>query len=159
VVRSGIAFLFVLMSMVLVVGSSFRVFAVDESEANARTAIINAESTVFDCYGAALDTEKAGANVTELLSVLNEAGMLLSRANLAYENGDFNSSVYFANQSILKLNGFVAEAGVLKETALQQRYWDFVVNVVGSAVGAIAVICGGVVIWVFLKKREEGRSA
>ena len=83
----------------------------------------------------------------------------MSSANLAYETGDFNSTVYFAAQSRLKLQGFVAEAGVLRETALQQRYWDFMINVVGSAVGAIAVICGGFAIWLLLKKREERRSA
>jgi len=141
--------------MFWIVNGSLCVFAVDESEANARTAIADAEVVVSDCYGAVLDAEKAGANVTELLSVLNEAGMLLSSANLAYETGDFNSTVYFATQSILMLHGFVAEAGISRETAIQQRYWDFMINVVASIVGTLVVICGGFGVWFFLKKKYE----
>lgn len=51
------------------------------------------------------------------------------------------------------MSGVVVEADDLKEAAMQERYWDFMVNVVGSIVGATAVICGGFVVWFFLKRK------
>ena len=41
----------------------------------------------------------------------------------------------------------------MRDTASQERFWDFMVNVVGSLVGTVVVICGGFVVWRVLKKR------
>jgi len=155
--RCGLTFVSALIVTFLVLGS-FRVSAIGETGADAEVTIRDAKNTIFDCYGAVLEAEKAGANVTVLLTVLDEAGMLLSRANLAYEMGDYDSAVYFANQSLVKLNGLVAEADDLRETALQQRYWDFMVNVVGSSVGTAGVVCVGFAVWFFMEKREKSRG-
>ncbi len=157
--RRGLAFLTVLVLLFFVISHFSCVFAVDDDEMNARTAIANSENEVLSCYGVVADASKAGADVADLLNILNEAGMLLSRAKLAYAMGDFGSAVTFANQSMLELNGFITEADALKKTALQQGYLDFMINVVGSVIGAVAVICGGFAIWFLSKKREERRSA
>jgi len=128
---------------------------------DASLVISAAEGGIVACYEAVSDAQEAGANVSALLSVLDEAGWLLSRAKLAYATGDFGSAVSFANQSRLKLNGFIAEAEVLRETALRQGHLDFMINVVGSAVGAVAVVVGGFAVWIFLKRkydRVEARS-
>lgn len=142
-----------LMLMLSVANVSFCVFAVDE--ADVRSSIAAAEENIVVCYRAVADADEVGANATALLAALNEAGELLSRANLAYEMGDFNSTLDFANQSQERLNGFVAQAVVLREAALQQRYWDFMVYVVGSIFGAVVVVCGGFVVWFLLKRRYE----
>ena len=152
-VRCKLVFLAALMLMFSAVSGSFCAFAVDETEA--KLAIAAAEERIVVCYQAVADADKAGANVTVLLVVLNEAGDLLSRAALAYEMGDFDSALDFALQSQERLNGFVVEADVLREAAIQQSYWDFMVNVVGSIVGTVVVICGGFVVWFFLKRRYE----
>jgi len=158
-IRCTLVFLAVLMLAFFTMSAPFCVFA--STEADARSAIVAAENEVVDCYRAVLDAEKTGANVTDLTSTLNEAGGLLSKANLAYSMDNFTSARNFALQSQAKLNGFVAEADALKETAMQERYWDFMVNVVGSAVGAVAVVVGGFAVWNFLKRkydRVEARS-
>jgi hypothetical protein len=134
-----------------VAGAPFCVFAVDEADAGSAIAV--AEDRIVVCYRAVADADEAGANTSALLSVLNEAGLLLSRAKLAYKMGDFDSAFDFAVQSREKLNGLEAETGVLRENALQQGYWDFMINVVGSMVGAVVVVCGGFVVW-FLSKRK-----
>jgi hypothetical protein len=158
--RGGFGFLAVLMLMLLVVSGSSCVFAVDGTEGDARAAIAEAENRVADCYGAVAGAEGAGANVTGLLNALDEAGMLLSRGILAYNVGDFGSARDFAVWCSGNLTGVVDEAHVLKETAILERYWDFMVNVVGSAVGSVAIVCGGFAVWFLLKKREEtGRVA
>jgi hypothetical protein len=126
------------------------------TEAEAREAIEAAESEVLSGYNAVFEAEKAGANVSELLSVLNEAGWLLSKAKLAYNVTDFDSAVAYANECSSRLDGFLEQAENLKLDAEHAGYWDFMVNFVGSAVGAVCVVVGGFAIWTFLKKREQG---
>jgi hypothetical protein len=134
-------------------GPSFCVFAVDEAEAGA--AVADAEERVVVCYRAVADADGAGANVTGLLGVLDEAGLLLSRADLAFMAGDFDSAFDFAVESQEALDGFVVEADALRDDAIQQRSWDFMVNVVGSVVGAAVVVFGSYIVWLWLKRRFE----
>ena len=140
------------MLMLSAVSAPFCAFAVDE--ADARSAIAAVEERIVVCYQAVADADGAGANVTALLAVLDEAGLLLSRANL-YRMKNSSLAFDFAVQSQEKLNGLEAEAGVLRENAMQQGYWDFMVNVVGSIVGTVVVVCGGFVVWFLLKIRYE----
>jgi hypothetical protein len=148
-----LAFLAALTLMFSVAGGIFWVFAVDETDA--RSAVAAAEERIVVCYQAVADADGVGANVTVLLFVLNEAGELFSKAALAYEMGNFGSALDFALLSQKRLSGFVGEADVLREDAMQQSYWDFLVNVVGSIVGSVVVVCGGFVVWFFLKRKYE----
>lgn len=135
------------------VSSLFCCFVAADEETS--LAIAAAEDRIVDCYNAVAEADRAGANVTALLVVLEESGWLLSRARLAYSVEDFGSAVDFADQSREMLEGFVAEADLLREGALQQGYWDFMVNFVGSTVGALAVVFGGFAVWVLLKRRYK----
>jgi len=110
---------------------------------------------MISTYEAVLEAEQAGGNVSGLLAQLNEAGWFLARARMAYKSGDFDSALKFATQSQEKLNGFVADANALTENAIQERYWGFMVNVVGSVIGAIVVVCVGFIVWSFLKRKYE----
>jgi len=125
------------------------------SQDQAASALANAEQAVTSSYQAVLKAEDSGANVSSLLVRLNEAGWFLARAHLAYDSGDFDSTLGFATQSQDKLNDFVAEANALRETAIQEYYMDFIVNIVGSILGAIGVVCVGFVVWFFLKRKYE----
>jgi hypothetical protein len=153
---SVLKFSFVLM-MLLVFASQFYVSATiaQVSPSEASSALTSAEGAVFSAYQAVLKAEEDGANVSSLLIRLNEAGELLTRAHLAYNLGDFDSALGFAAQSQEKLSGFVADANVLRETAIREHYLDFMVNVVGSIIGAIGVICVGFIVWFFLKRKYE----
>ena len=153
--RKLLAILLILLAFVFCV-SVFRVGAssVDETA----SAVSEAEEVVASAYEAVLEAEKAGANVADLLSVLNEAGMLLSRARLAYSVGHFVSARDFAVWCKGNLTGFVDEAEALEQSAVQGRYWDFMVNVVGSTVGVVAIVCGGLVVWFFLERRGKSRG-
>ncbi len=124
-------------------------------QSNASTAISSAKNRILDCYNAAKEAEAAGANITALAATLNEAGSLLSQAELAYAANDFSTAVNFAVQSQNVLNGFVGEANALKETAVQQENQDFLINVVGSIIGAFVVIVVGGLLWLLLKRKYE----
>ncbi len=99
-----------------------------------------------------------GANVTGLLSILNDAGSSLSRAEFALSQGDFNAAYSLALMSEEKLNGFEGVALGLKDSAVSASNFDFEVNVVGSSVGAVAVLVLGFVVWRLLRKRYPGVS-
>jgi len=124
-------------------------------EDEAKAVIEMVEGEVLSCYRAVSEAEKAGANVSGLLDVLNEVGWFLSKAKLAYSQGDFDSAVAYANECSSRLDGFLEQAESLKVNAEQAGYWDFIVNFVGSGVGALCVVVGGFVVWSFLKKRGK----
>ena len=154
----GVRFLAVLLLVLALLfhvsGSSFYVAAVTETDA--KSAISAAQETIISGYQAVAEAEKAGANVTNLLITLNDAGMLLSKANLEYNKGDFDAAFSLANESRDKLDGLVEDANVLRDAAFQAGFWDFMVNVVGSIVGAISIVVGGFAIWFYLKKKYSG---
>jgi hypothetical protein len=130
-------------------------FSFASSESDSSSAIAQTEQRIEACYSAAADAAKAGANVTSLLTVLDGAGMNLSLARVAFQDGNFDYAYALAVQSNATLNGFEAQAASLRDTAAQQRYVDFAVNVVGSTVGTFTVIIIGLVIWFGLKRRPE----
>jgi hypothetical protein len=146
-------FLGVLVLPLLLAGFSSVVLAASESDA--RLSVEAAGNRIVECYEAAANASGAGANVTGLLGNLSVAGDLFSRADLAFRRGNFESAVALANRSQEELNGFVVDANVLRDAAVQERYWSFMINIVGSAVGAVATVCGGFAVWVMLKRRLD----
>jgi hypothetical protein len=152
---------FLILIAFIAVGGFFPCFGV-HNEGDASSAIADAEREVLRCYGAAAEAERAGANVSDLLTVLNEAGWLLSRAKLAYSQRDFDSAFDYANDCKMHLDGFgfVERAEGLKRNAEEAGKRDFMVNFVGSGVGALGIVVGGFVFWNFLKRREgkDGRN-
>lgn len=125
------------------------------SRAEAEIAIQSAESELLKCYNAVYEAEEAGANVSSLLGVLNEACWLLSKAKIAFNDGDFDSACGNASECIRRLEGITSQANSLKLEAEQASRMDFLINYVGSAVGSIAVVVGGYTIWLFLKRHEK----
>jgi len=138
--------------VLLVACASSLVHGADEHDAG--LAVASAESTVAECYNFALEAERAGANVSVLLRVLDEAGDLLSKAELAYGVGDYDGAGVYAAQCEGRLAGFEVQAQTLRDSASWQRQLDFMVNVVGSAAGTVAVLVGGWLVWRYLKKRH-----
>lgn len=149
---------FVLLLLLILAPLSFTAICHGASESDATTAVSEAQQRISVCYGAATDAAKAGANVTGLLSTLNDAGGSLSKAELALGQGDFNSAYGLAVESEGKLNGFEDAALGLKNSAVSAGNFDFEVNVVGSSVGAVAVVVLGFVVWRLLRKRYRGVS-
>ena len=142
----------VLVLMLFVVDVPVRVFAVATAD-EARVAVDGAEARVIACYGAVVEAEGAGGNVTELAGVLNEAGVLLSWARVAFENGEYDLASEFSSNCTGMLAGFTDRAVTLRDSAAQERSLDFMVNIVGSTVGAVAVVVAGWVLWVYLKRK------
>jgi len=142
----------VLVLMLSVAAMPVRVFAVATAD-EALAAIDGAQAQIITCYGAVAGVEGAGGNVTGLAGVLNEAGALLSQARVAFENGEYDLAVEFSSNCTGMLVGFTDRAVTLRDSAAHERSLDFMVNVVGSVAGTVAVIFAGWVLWVYLKRK------
>jgi len=123
------------------------------AQGDASAVVATARQQLVASYDSARRAEAAGANISSLTSVLNNAGDILSRAELADSKGDFAAAQSFASQCTQSLSNFAAEAEALRSVAVQQGNLNFWVNIVGSAAGAVAVIVGGFVVWRVIKKR------
>ncbi|MGB9914297.1 MAG: hypothetical protein ACPLIG_00745 [Candidatus Bathyarchaeales archaeon] len=128
-------------------------------QAAAAVALASAKEQIAACYSAAKAAESAGANITALTAILNDAGELISRAEYDYSISNFDAAQDLAVQSQRLLSDFVAEANALKETAAEQRSQDFMINIVGSTAGTFAVLGVGSAIWVLLRRRERAAEA
>lgn len=147
--------LFVLLT-IYVVGFFLPCFGLEDKEA--LSALSEAEGKINACYGAATEAEKAGANISALLNVLNEAGWLLSKAKLAYSQKDFGSVIGYVDECQSLLDGFVEHANSLRLEAEQASHRDFLFNFLGSGVGALCIVLGSYAVWILLKKREKRRD-
>ena len=122
--------------------------------ASSSEAISQVQNKILVCYSAAKDAETAGANITSLMATLNQAALLLDRAQLAQSDGNFNLASEFSLQSLAKLDTFLFDAYALKNAGEQQRTLDFWINLVSSIAGAIAVIVVGVVVWIWMQRKN-----
>ena len=125
-----------------------------EDMPGAESSLNSAHGTIIECYRAAVAAEAAGANVTELLDRLNEAGRVYFKAALAYKNGDYGVAAELADESRAMLENFIDEADVLRVEAEERGRWDFWVNFVGSALGSVLVIVAAIGIWKLLKRKS-----
>ena len=135
--------------------SSFAASCKAASESDAQATIAEASQRIITCYGAVANAAKAGANVSSLLSVLNDAGNLRDRAEVALASGDFDLANVSASQSVQLLVGFEGEAVSLQNSARRAGYVGFMVFEVGSFVGAGAVLAGSFGVWSWLKWRQK----
>lgn len=133
-----------------------RLFAFGASENEALTAVASAEEKITICYEAFLKADAAGAEVSVLMTTLNEAGEFLSKAELAYALGDFDSAFDYAIQSEGKLDGFVFNAENLAETAIIENNRGFLVTVGGSAGASLLVVIGGLFVWRWVSRKYDG---
>lgn len=144
----------VLVLMLSVAAMPVRVFAVATAD-EAQAAVDGVQAQIITCYGAVVEAEGAGGNITELAGVLNEAGALLSWARVAFENGEYDLAVEFSSNCTGMLAGFTDRAVTLRDSAALERSLDFMVNIVGSVAGTVAVIFAGWVLWVYLKRKHR----
>ena len=128
-------------------------FVQADDQSSASTAIASAKSKFAECFNAATSAEAAGANISELTSILNGAGSLFSQAELSYSSGNFSSAEALAIQSQNELSNFVSTASSLQSTAAQKQNVNFFLNFVSPITGAVAVIVGSFVVWDLLRRK------
>ena len=116
------------------------------------------EDTIVEAYGAVLEAEEAGADVSALLDTLDMAGEYWALARMSLRTGNMEGAAGNATLSVEALDGLVEDAGVLRDKAIMdsgERSW---MAIGGSIGGVAAVVCGGWLSWSWFKKRYNERA-
>ena len=142
----------VLVSSVLVLG------AAASEAANAVSAVEGAEAAVVEAFGAALEAEGAGGNVSGLLDRLDVAAQYLATAKMCLRTEDSEGAVGNASLAVAALEGLVDEAVALRASAVAASDARFWMAMGESAVGVVVVVCGSFLSWRWFKKRHYARA-
>jgi len=81
------------------------------------SSIGQAEAAIRKAFNSTVYAEGAGANVSSLIARLNEAGDLLTRAEVAYGNGDLSQAEDLAGQSLTAANSVRDDALTMRDSA------------------------------------------
>ena len=126
-------------------------------EEAALAAVLSAGEELVSAYGAVLDAEKIGADVSPLLERLDLAGGVLAEANMSLRRGDFERAVSLADSLVVGLEGFESETVDL--AASYQADWTqrFQLSLGVSVIGIFLVFVLGFFGWGIVKKRFVDR--
>ena len=159
VLKVSVCFLLVFVLAGLFMRGCFVVRGVDDavaSVADADVAVRRAFNATLDAFNAVLDAEKAGANVSDLLVRLNDAGAVLGEAEVALSNGNLSDAAGKAGTCISIAQSVVSDAGVLRASALdgaRMVFWTYLAfSVVG--IGVFVVVLA--VVWRRFKRGYVG---
>jgi len=127
------------------------------SQENAQVAIIAAKKAILNAYGAVAQAESTGADVKSLIAPLNEAAVLLSKAELSYAGKEYDLAYSYAKQSQGKVVGVSQQASELQQDTLiatsQSDLHTFL-----TLAAAVSFLFAGIGVWAFLNKQEKRRS-
>jgi hypothetical protein len=126
----------------------FYVSASDE----ASSAIDEADNALRMAFEAVLEAERAGANVSDLIVKLDEAGGLLAEAENAYRIGNFSEAVSKADKCSMLADGVVGEALSLKSSALADAQKAVLQTLTFSWVGGVAFLAVLFFVWGWFKR-------
>ena len=150
--------IFVLFALFVLVSSfsASDVWAFDIKDA-AVSAVDEADGAIVEAFGAVLEAEKAGANVSRLLTRLNVAGEYLTRAHEALKKGDFAGVVDDANRGREIADEVKTDAGELKKLAPHERQQHLLFWLILSTIAICGIGIGSVISWHVFKRRYNRR--
>jgi hypothetical protein len=111
-----------------------------------------ADEAVRRAFEAVLEAEKAGTNVSGPIAKLDEAGGLLTEAEIAYRNGSLSEAVVNANSSFLIAESVRDEALSLKNSTLEHAQSIVWWSLAFSSLGALAFIIALSSAWRWFKR-------
>lgn len=115
--------------------------------------VADAEEALVSAYGAVLDAEEAGANVSGLLGRLSVGGEYLAEAYDYVRLGDSENAGRLAGLCVEAVDDLEGEAALMREDAARLERADLLAMVFGSAVGVVVVVVSGVLLWTIFKRR------
>lgn len=116
------------------------------------SSITLAENQMKRAFNATLSAEQAGANVSGLISKLNEAGVLLAEAEMAQRNGDLGQAVAKANSSLSLTQEVLGDCLVLREEALARANETFWTTLAYSSGAIVAFVVLYAIAWRWFKR-------
>jgi len=106
-----------------------------------------ANTAVNQAFSAVLDAEKAGANVTDLLSQLSYAGSILAGAENSYRAGDYNKAAIQADSVLPMAQQVTAAAQTAKQTATVNTQNAFWATIAFTVIGAFVFLWVLLLVW------------
>ena len=119
--------------------------------------ITSADDALKLAFKRVLDAEEAGANVSSLMSDLDEAGEFLAEAEVAYRNGNLTGAAGLADSCSALAGTVSVEALALKDSALTDSQQAFESTFIFSTGGAAVFVEALILSW-FLFKRARARK-
>lgn len=107
------------------------------TEEEAQLKISEADKALLRAFDEVMEAEKSGANVSVLVSDLNEAGSFLAEANMASSTGNSDKAITMAQQCITLAGNVENEASTLKKSTVAMITPHFVQAVAVSALLAL----------------------
>ncbi len=127
------------------------------SENLVTVSLTEAEEALASSYGAVLDAEQAGANVSGLLDKLNLGGEYLSEAYFWYRSGDSEAANHFAGLCRGVVGNVRNEAIELMDAAQRVKDAENSITIFGSVVAVIVVVISCFVSWSIFKRNYRRR--
>lgn len=118
----------------------------------ASSSVPEADVAVRQAFQATLNAERAGANVSGLMLRLNEAGVILGEAEIAFGNGDSSGAAGNASLCIGIAGSVKSDADVLKASALDEAQAVFQTSLIVSVVGIATFVVVLVLVWRWFKR-------
>jgi hypothetical protein len=131
-------------------------FAAGQS-ANDNSGITQTQTALSSAFASVKAAEAEGADVSTLTTILNEAGQLLTQAQLAYLAKDYNSAASLASASRSKINGISDLANNLKGEAVRSRGTSLVITVL-LTLFSLTIFSVGVAAWMLLGRKTQRRE-
>ncbi len=123
------------------------------SEEVVAPALAESEEALVSAYQVVLEAEETGADVSDLLVELNDAGEALAGANTANRVGNVAEAGRLADLSLEISEAVRDEAYILQVEAHGSRVVRYWLTSVGSLAGMVAVVLGSLWTWRFFKRR------
>ena len=142
-----IAFTLVLLTLNLFTVNNSLAYTKDEAD----TSIQQADEAATSAFKAVLEAEKVGANVSRLITKMNEAAVLLTNAKIMAYNKNFHDTIELANSSIEIANSVKYEAANLKTSTLSLHDYIFKISIIESLVGVTAFLLSMIFLWRWFK--------
>jgi hypothetical protein len=109
--------------------------------------IDEADNDLKQAFEAVLAAENAGANVSGLMARLNQAGVLLAQAEMAYRDASSAEAADKASQCLIALQGVSDEASALRDSALANSQQVFRQSITISSISAVVFLLMLVLVW------------
>ncbi|MCJ7719729.1 hypothetical protein MUO69_07360 [Candidatus Bathyarchaeota archaeon] len=119
--------------------------------------ITSADDALKLAFKRVLEAEEAGANVSSLMSDLDEAGESLAEAEVAYRNGNLTGAAGLADSCSALAGTVSVEALALKDSALADSQQAFESTFIFST-GGVAVLVEVLILSWFWFKRARARK-
>jgi hypothetical protein len=111
-----------------------------------------ANTATSQAFNSVLDAEKAGANITSLLSQLNNAEGILAQAENLYRTGDFNACAVKADMALSIAREVAIAAQGAKQTAVVSSQDTFWYNITFIEIAALIFGLSLFLIWRWFKR-------